>query len=102
MGNPASSAHLDSIQAVTGVTSEGFAMTQLPAAKGGSDFPREQIQRQVPRRNAPHNANGFAVGVVDVRGACRGYVRVRGKMFNGAGKEFQVFLGAGNVHGPRQ
>ena len=37
-GNPASATHVLNMYAVTGVSSEGLATTQLPAANAGATF----------------------------------------------------------------
>ena len=56
-GNPASPDNSAKRVAVAGVTSLGLATTVHPAARA-AHFPRQQIQRKVPRRNAPRHAAG--------------------------------------------
>ena len=51
--------------AVIGVTSDGLATTVLPDRERGGHLPGQQVQRQVPGRDAAHDAQRLAQRVVE-------------------------------------
>src|SRR3954452_20120165 len=67
---------------------------------GGRDFPAQQIERQVPRRDQARDAAGLAQGVVE------GYpISDVGFVFgveNGGREKTKIARGAGNIQGPRK
>jgi hypothetical protein len=56
---------LRSIPAVAGVTSEGFATDGIARGQRGREFPGQQVQRQVPRRDAADHAERLPQRVVE-------------------------------------
>ena len=66
----------------------------------GGDLPREEIERQVPRRDERTYAGGLAERVVQ-RGAV-GLVQVAAGVQDGGGEEAEVRRGSGDVHAARQ
>ena len=75
-GKPTSLRSSPSSVAVSGVTSDGLATTRVARRQRRRDLPGEQVQRQVPRRDAADHAERLAQRVVQCRPA-HGAIRWR-------------------------
>ncbi len=99
-GRPASRQISHSRYAVIGVSSLGLATAVLPQAMRGRDFPAQQIERQIPRRNQSRDAARLTQGVVE-RDAV-GDVRFGFGVQNRGGEETEIAGRARNVEIARE
>ena len=78
----------------------GFGHHAVPAGEGGSDLPGEEVQGEIPRADAPHDAQRLAKGVV--HGAIPHGVAFAGKLLGCRSIKAEVLLGPGDVHCGRE
>ena len=94
-GKPASRQISQSRYAVIGVSSLGLAIAVFPHGDGGRDFPAQQIERQVPRRNQADDAARLAQRVVE--GDAIRDVRLVFGVQNRGSEKTEIARGARNI-----